>query len=60
MRSSRQFVAVEHVSDLTRGYSLFDSRAARNAPNATVIDEIDAAGFFEAYKALLASGTRSA
>ncbi|CAN5463602.1 nucleoside hydrolase [soil metagenome] len=52
-RSSRKFVAIEHHSELTRGYSLFDDRHARNAPNATVIDEIDAAGFFEAYKLLL-------
>lgn len=52
-RSSRKFVAIEHHSELTRGYSLFDDRPGRNAPNATVIDEIDAAGFFEAYKQLL-------
>jgi purine nucleosidase len=52
-RSSRKFVAIEHGSELTRGYSLFDDRADRNAPNARVIDEIDAAGFFEAYLDLL-------
>ncbi len=56
-RSSRKFVSIEHVSDLTRGYSLFDDRPERNAPNATVIDEIDGAGFFEAYKKLLATQT---
>jgi inosine-uridine nucleoside N-ribohydrolase len=46
-------VAVEHRSELTRGYSLFDDRAERNPPNARVIDEIDEAGFFEAYLELL-------
>ena len=52
-RSSRRFVAIEYGSELTRGYSLFDDRPERNQPNATVIDEIDEAGFFEAYKDLL-------
>ncbi len=52
-RSSRKFVAIEHTSELTRGYSLFDDRPERNEPNATVIDEIDGPGFFEAYKQLL-------
>lgn len=53
--SSRKFVAIEHKSDLTRGYSLMDDRAHRNAPNATIIDDIDAQGFFEAYKQLLST-----
>lgn len=53
VKSSRKFIAIEHTSQLTRGYSLFDDRPARNAPNATVIDQIDAAGFFEAYMQLL-------
>lgn len=56
--SSRKYVAVEHMSALTRGYSLFDDRAGRNAPNATVIDEIDAAGFFDAFAELLRRGAR--
>lgn len=56
--SSRKFVAIEHHSELTRGYSLFDDRPERNAPNATVIDDVDAAGFFESYKRLLAAGSR--
>jgi len=51
--SSRKFVAIEHQSELTRGYSMFDERPERNAPNATVIDDVDALGFFEAYKELL-------
>lgn len=51
--SSRRFVAVETVSELTRGYSLMDHREARNAPNATVIDAIDADGFYRAYRRLL-------
>ena len=59
VRSSRKFVAVEHGSELTRGYSLFDERPGRNAPNATVVDEIDARGFFEAYKRLLSAGART-
>jgi purine nucleosidase len=51
--SSERFVAVETRSELTRGYSLMDHRAARNAPNATVIDAIDAEGFYRAYRRLL-------
>lgn len=54
--SSRRFVAVECGSELTRGYSLMDHRTERNAPNATVIDDIDAAGFFRAYCELLRGG----
>lgn len=57
-RESRQFVAVEAHSELTRGYSLFDPRADRNPPNARVIDEVDAAGFFAAYRRLLEAGAR--
>lgn len=57
-RESRRFVAVETHSELTRGYSLFDHRADRNAPNARVIDAVDERGFFEAYRALLAAGAR--
>ncbi|HEY9498301.1 MAG TPA: nucleoside hydrolase [Terrimesophilobacter sp.] len=56
--SSRKFVAIETASELTRGYSLFDDRPHRNAPNATVIDEIDEEGFFRAYVELLSSGAR--
>ena len=52
-RSSRKFVAVEHTSQLTRGYSLFDDRPERNAPNATVIDDVDAEGFYAAFRELL-------
>jgi purine nucleosidase len=52
--SSRRFVAVECGSPLTRGYSLMDDRIERNEPNATVIDDIDAEGFYRAYCDLLA------
>lgn len=52
--SSRRYVAVETRSELTRGYSLMDYRATRHAPNATVIDDIDADGFYAAYAELLA------
>ncbi|MCU1417401.1 MAG: Nucleoside hydrolase [Schumannella sp.] len=58
LRESRQFVAVETRSELTRGYSLFDDRPARNAPNARVVDEVDAPGFFARYRELLANGAR--
>lgn len=58
--SSRKFVAVETKGELTRGYSLFDDRPERNAPNATVIDEVDARGFYDAYVELLRAGARSA
>jgi purine nucleosidase len=51
--SSRKFVAIEHTSELTRGYSLFDDRPERNEPNATVIDDVDADGFYRAYLELL-------
>ncbi|WP_439565018.1 nucleoside hydrolase [Microcella sp.] len=54
--SSRRFVAVETRGDMTRGYSLMDARAERNAPNATVIDDVDAEGFYRAYCDLLAAG----
>ncbi len=58
-RSRRKFVAVEHSSELTRGYSMFDDRPKRNEPNATVIEEIDAAGFFDSFAELLRIGARS-
>ena len=58
LETSRKFVAIESTSELTRGYSLFDDRAHRNAANATVIDRIDAQGFFDAYVALLRAGAR--
>jgi len=51
--SSRRFVAVEAKSELTRGYSLMDDQPERNAPNATVVDEVDAEGFYRAYLELL-------
>lgn len=51
--SRRMFVAIEHHSELTRGYSLMDDRPQRNAPNATVIDDVDGEGFFRAYQRLL-------
>lgn len=56
--SSRKFVAVETRGELSRGYSLFDDRPERNAPNATVIDEVDALGFYQAYVELLTAGAR--
>lgn len=55
---SRKFVAVETHSELTRGYSLFDDRPQRNAPNARVIDDIDDDGFFAAFRELLTRGAR--
>ena len=51
--SSQRFVAVETQSALTRGYSLMDDRPERNAPNARVIDDVDAAGFYRSYRRLL-------
>lgn len=55
--SSRRFVAVETSSEMTRGYSLMDNRDNRASgaleSNATVIDSIDAPGFFDFYKRLL-------
>lgn len=58
-RSSEVFVAVETRSELTLGYSLMDRRADRSAPNARIIDEIDAEGFFASYCRLLAAGAAS-
>ena len=52
--SQRLYVEVDTRPGLTRGYSLMDDRPARNAPNATVITDIDAPGFFAAYRSLLA------
>ncbi len=57
--SSRRFVAVETRGDLTRGYSLMDHRESRHAPNATVIDDVDAEGFYRAYVELLSTGGRA-
>lgn len=55
IRGSRPVrVAVETASELTRGYSLVDDRPDRGAPNARVIDEIDAEGFYRVYCRLLA------
>lgn len=48
-------VRVETASDLTRGYSLVDDRPERGAPNARVIDAVDAEGFYRSYCRLLAS-----
>lgn len=56
--SSRKYVAVETKGELTRGYSLFDDRPERNAANATVIDAVDARGFYDAYVELLRTGAR--
>jgi purine nucleosidase len=56
--TSRKFVAVETIGQLTRGYSLFDDRPHRNEPNATVVDRIDADGFFDAWAELLRAGAR--
>lgn len=58
-KTSECFVAVEAGSELTRGYSLVDRRAERHAPNARLIDEVDAQGFFESYCRLLEAGARS-
>lgn len=49
------YVEVDTRPGLTRGYSLMDDRPERNAPNARVIDDIDAEGFFAAYRDLLAT-----
>lgn len=50
------FVRVESHSELTRGYSLVDRRAERNAPNARVIDDVDAEGFYASFCRLLEAG----
>lgn len=56
-RSSRRRVAIETQSSLTRGYSLMDPREVRRVDgkefNATVIDEIDAMGFYNKFTELL-------
>jgi purine nucleosidase len=54
--SSDCYVEIETGSELTRGYSLMDRRLDRAgvvAPNARVIESIDAEGFFSAFTALL-------
>lgn len=48
-------VRVETASDLTRGYSLVDDRPERGAPNARVIDAVDAEGFYRSYCRLLSA-----
>jgi len=52
--SRELYVEVDTRAGLTRGYSLMDDRPGRNRPNARVIDDVDAAGFFAAYRDLLA------
>jgi len=56
--SSDRYVEVETRSELTRGYSLMDSRASRlvgdRAANARVIEQVDATGFYESFCRLLA------
>lgn len=48
-------VRVETASDLTRGYSLVDDRPERGAPNARVIDAVDAEAFYRSYCRLLSA-----
>lgn len=59
--SSRVFVEIETASELTRGYSLMDRRVDRAGQdfNATVIDEIDADGFYARYVELLTTPVSS-
>jgi len=56
-RSSSRYVEVETQSELTRGYSLMDSRESRmvgnRKANATVIEEIDAGEFYAKFTTLL-------
>jgi purine nucleosidase len=56
-RSSRRRVEIETQSNLTRGYSLMDPREVRRVDgkefNATVIDEVDALGFYTKFVELL-------
>jgi len=56
--TSSAYVRVEHDSELTLGYSLVDKRADRNVPNARIIDQVDAEGFYRSYCNLLAAGAR--
>ncbi|WP_020577795.1 nucleoside hydrolase [Actinopolymorpha alba] len=56
-RAGRCHVDVETQGELTRGYSLFDWRADRNPPNATVVEEIDTEGFFAAMVEILSTST---
>ncbi|MCF8548507.1 MAG: nucleoside hydrolase [Pontimonas sp.] len=62
LRSSRRRVEIETQSNLTRGYSLMDPREVRRVNgkefNATVIDEIDALGFYTRFVELLSSPIR--
>jgi purine nucleosidase len=55
--SSPRYVEVETRSELTRGYSLMDSRESRPSgdqkPNATVIEEVDEQGFYTKFMTLL-------
>lgn len=60
--SSERYVEIETNSELTRGYSLMDSRPSRlvgeRAANARVIDSVDAEGFYESFCRLLVKGPR--
>lgn len=60
--STEKYVQVETGSDLTRGYSLMDSRETRlvgaRRANARVIERVDAEGFFESFCKILKNGPR--
>jgi purine nucleosidase len=55
VKRSRAYVNVETQGEMTRGYSLIDRRIDRHEPNAWVVDEIDADGFYEAMRGILAT-----
>jgi inosine-uridine nucleoside N-ribohydrolase len=57
-RSARYHVDVETAGELTRGYAAMSWGVHGLEPNATVIEDIDAAAFFAYIKDLLATPTR--
>lgn len=52
-RTERYRVDVECAGEMTRGYSVFDWGVFDQPANATVVEEIDELGFYEAIKTLL-------
>ncbi|MEV2274659.1 nucleoside hydrolase [Nocardiopsis sp. NPDC049922] len=59
-RSARYHVDVETAGELTRGYSAMSWGVHGLEPNATVIEEIDAEGFFSYLSGVLATPTAPA
>ncbi len=55
-RTAPYHIDIETQGELTRGYSVFDWGVFGRPPNARVVEEIDAEGFYETFVGLLSGG----